>query len=41
MGSLGINSIDGNMYPYLSLTAGVQAWGKGHGCLSSQERERE
>lgn len=31
MGSLSINSIDGDMYPYLSLTAGVEAWGKGHG----------
>ena len=31
MGSLGINSIDGDMYPYLSLTAGVEAWEKGRG----------
>lgn len=29
MGSLGINSIDGDMNPYLSLTVGVQGWGKG------------
>lgn len=27
MGSLGINSIDGDMNPYLSLTAGMQAQG--------------
>lgn len=40
MGSLSINSIDrDNMYPYLSLSAGVQAWGKGQRCLSSQNNK--
>lgn len=36
-GRLGINSIDVYIYPYHSLTAGVQAKEEGHGCLSSPE----
>lgn len=40
MGSLAINSIDGYMNPYLSLTAGEQAWGKGHRCLSSRKKKK-
>lgn len=40
MASPSINSIDrDNMYPYLSLSAGVQAWGKGQRCLSSQKNK--